>query len=207
MLGQELGLADPGVSLGTSFTRLLDARRTASDAAIEASSRELTESRLLLVDDRPELLNSLYELVRAHGYVHVEKALGGQAALDALANGEFELVLLDLIMPDVSGHDVLQFARDRGIKSKIVVVSGDASFSGVKHALTCGAFDFVKKPYEASELVATMQNALQARDLELRNSSMSRQLKESEMLYRFIVNSSPDLVYICLLYTSDAADE
>jgi len=176
VLGKELGLTDPGVSVGTSFTRLLNARRSDTDSIEEVSSREITESRLLLVDDRPELLNSLYDLVKAHGYVHIEKALGGQAALDALAKSEFELVLLDLIMPDVSGHDVLQFARDQGIKSKIVVVSGDASFSGVKHALTCGAFDFVKKPYEASELVATMHNALQARDLELRNTTMSRQL-------------------------------
>ena len=208
VLGKELGLTDPGVSLGTSFTRLLNARRNESDSIEEISSRDITQSRLLLVDDRPELLNSLYDLVKLHGFERVEKALGGQAALDALAKSEFELVLLDLIMPDVSGHDVLQFARDRGIKSKVVVVSGDASFSGVKHALTCGAFDFVKKPYEASELVATMQNALQARDLELRNTSMSRQLKESEMLYRFIVNSSPDLVYMldrngCFMFLND----
>jgi len=172
VLGKELGLADPSVSLGTSFSRLLDARRDDADASQDVPSREITESRLLLVDDRPELLNSLYDLVTMHGYVHVEKALGGQAALDALASSEFELVLLDLIMPDVSGHDVLQFVRDRNIQSKVVVVSGDASFSGVKHALTCGAFDFVKKPYEASELVATMQNALQARDLELRNTAL-----------------------------------
>ena len=194
--------------LGNSFSRLLAACRNEGEAPVSTESRAMTESRLLLVDDRPELLNSLYELVKAHGYTHVERALGGQAALDALAAQEFELVLLDLIMPDISGHDVLQHARDRGLKSKIVVVSGDASFSGVKHALTCGAFDFVKKPYEAGELIATMENALKARDLELRNTHMSRQLRESEMLYRFIVNSSPDLVYMldrngCFMFLND----
>ena len=200
--------APTAASLGTSFMRLLDACRSDAPSDAETAPRENTESRLLLVDDRPELLNSLYELVTLHGYADVETALGGQAALDALSSREFELVLLDLIMPDVSGHDVLQFARDRGLKSKIVVVSGDSSFSGVKHALTCGAFDFVKKPYEAGELIATMENALKARDLELRNTNMSRQLRESEMLYRFIVNSSPDLVYMldrngCFMFLND----
>ena len=207
-LSRELGGDGSSVSLSTSFTRLLDACRIDVEALAKDSPRELTQSRLLLVDDRPELLNSLYELVKLHGFEHAERALGGQAALDALASNSYELVLLDLIMPDVSGHDVLQYVRDRGIQSKVVVVSGDASFSGVKHALTCGAFDFVKKPYEASELVATIQNALQARDLEQRNSDMSRALKESEMLYRFIVNSSPDLVYMldrngCFMFLND----
>jgi|GEM_PF-150841 len=199
---------EASVSLGSSFTRLLDACRTDGQGEDEDSPPAITDSRLLLVDDRPELLNSLYELVKMHGYTNVERALGGQAALDALNDREFDLVLLDLIMPDVSGHDVLQFARDRGLKTKIVVVSGDASFSGVKHAMTCGAFDFVKKPYEADELVATIQNALNARDLERRHSQMSRALKESEMLYRFIVNSSPDLVYMldrngCFMFLND----
>ncbi len=203
--------APSAASLGTSFMRLLDACRTDAQSGAEAEPLVITESRLLLVDDRPELLNSLYELVKVHGFTNVEKALGGQAALDALSSGEYELVLLDLIMPDVSGHDVLQFARDKNLQSKIIVVSGDSSFSGVKHALTCGAFDFVKKPYEAAELLATMDNALNARDLEQRNSNMSRQLHESEMLYRFIVNSSPDLVYMldrngCFMFLNDRID-
>lgn len=198
------GVSNPG----TSFSRLLDACRGGAPAGSVEGTADLSNSRLLLVDDRPELLASLYELVSLQGFGDVQQALGGQAALDLLEAQEFDLVLLDLIMPDVSGHDVLQYARDKGLKSKIIVVSGDASFSGVKHALTCGAFDFVKKPYEAGELLATMENALRQRDLEIRNTQMSRQLRESELLYRFIVNSSPDLVYMldrngCFMFLND----
>ena len=203
------GISSPG----SSFARLLDACRADGVEAKERGESPPAAARLLLVDDRPELLKSLYELVELHGYTQVERALGGQAALDALAGAEtaedpFDLVLLDLIMPDVSGHDVLQFARDRKLSCKIIVVSGDASFSGVKHALTCGAVDFVKKPYEAGELIATMQNALRQLELERRNSVMARQLDESELLHRFIVNSSPDLVYMldrngCFMFLND----
>ena len=198
------GISNPG----TSFSRLLEAVRGEATASTDQTAFEITNSRLLLVDDRPELLASLYELISLQGFRHVQQALGGQAALDLLEIHEFDLVLLDLIMPDVSGHDVLQYARDKGLQAKIIVVSGDASFSGVKHALTCGAFDFVKKPYEAGELLATMENALRQRDLESRNTQMSRQLHESELLYRFIVNSSPDLVYMldrngCYMFLND----
>ena len=152
-------------------------------------------AHLLLVDDKPELLKSLSDLVSAHGY-RVSEALGGRAALDMLASRDFDVVLLDLIMPDVSGHDVLEYAAAHDVTAKIVVVSGDASFSGAKSVLTRGAFDFVRKPYEPAELIAAVEKALRHRDLEKSNELMEHRLKESEELHRFIVNSSPDLVYM-----------
>ncbi|MCP5179334.1 MAG: EAL domain-containing protein [Pseudomonadales bacterium] len=163
--------------------------------------------RILLVDDKKDLLESLYQLVTLHGY-QATRALGGQAALDALAADAYDVVLLDLIMPGVSGHDVLDFIAREQIDTKVIVVSGDASFSGVKHALHCGAFDFVKKPYEAAELIATMETALRQVRLENENQDMGAQLRASEELHRFIVNSSPDLVYMldrngCFTFLND----
>ena len=169
-----------------SFSRLT----SGPDTAPESSG-----ASILLVDDKPELLNSLYQLITLHGY-EADAALGGQAALDHLKQKDYDVVLLDLIMPGVSGHDVLEHAAAKKLSCKIIVVSGDSSFSGVKHALHCGAFDFVKKPYEAGELVATMETALKQCELESKNEVMEGKLKESEELHRFIVNSSPDLVYM-----------
>jgi diguanylate cyclase (GGDEF)-like protein/PAS domain S-box-containing protein len=151
--------------------------------------------RLLVVDDRPELLKSQSEVVRLHGY-QVTEALGGKAALDALVANEFDVVLLDLIMPDVSGHDVLDFASQRKLTAKFIVVSGDASFDGVKSALTRGALDFVRKPSEPAELIATIEKALRQRQLERSHDLMGERLRVSEELHKFIVNHSPDLVYL-----------
>ena len=150
---------------------------------------------LLLVDDKQELLTSLYHLVTLHGY-EADQALGGEAAMSALQDDEYDVVLLDLIMPGISGHDILDYAAREKLRCKIIVVSGDSSFSGVKHALHCGAFDFVKKPYEAAQLIATMETALRQVRLEYEHEAMESQVKESEELHRFIVNSSPDLVYM-----------
>ncbi len=168
---------------------------------------ELHQARILLVDDKQELLTSLHHLVTLYGY-EADQALGGEAAMNALQNDTYDVVLLDLIMPGVSGHDILDYAAREKLKCKIVVVSGDSSFSGVKHALHCGAFDFVKKPYEAAELIATMETALRQVRLEVEHEVMEGQLKESEELHRFIVNSSPDLVYMldrngCFTFLND----
>jgi diguanylate cyclase (GGDEF)-like protein/PAS domain S-box-containing protein len=156
---------------------------------------EFQQAKILLVDDKQELLTSLHHLITMYGY-DAEQALGGEAAMQALQHDEYDVVLLDLIMPGISGHDILDYAAREKLKCKIIVVSGDSSFSGVKHALHCGAFDFVKKPYEAAELIATMETALRQVRLEHQHDELESQLKESEQLHRFIVNSSPDLVYM-----------
>jgi PAS domain S-box-containing protein len=168
---------------------------------------DVGSARILLVDDKKELLTSLYHLVTLYGY-EADQALGGEAALEAISNNEYDVVLLDLIMPGVSGHDILDFAAREKLNCKVIVVSGDSSFSGVKHALHCGAFDFVKKPYEAAELIATMETALRQVRLENQHDEMESQLKQSEELHRFIVNSSPDLVYMldrngCFTFIND----
>lgn len=170
-------------------------------------SPEFDQAKILLVDDKQELLTSLFHLVTLYGY-DAKQALGGEAAMQALAGNQFDLVLLDLIMPGISGHDILDYAAREKLKCKIIVVSGDSSFSGVKHALHCGAFDFVKKPYEAAELIATMETALRQVRMEHQHDEMESQLKESEELHRFIVNSSPDLVYMldrngCFSFVND----
>ncbi|MEN9805729.1 MAG: hypothetical protein RL756_237 [Pseudomonadota bacterium] len=150
---------------------------------------------LLIVDDDPGLLRSLNDLLVLHGH-RPEQALGGRQALAALERSAFDIVLLDLVMPEVSGQQILEFAAERGLNSKIIVVSGEHSFEAVHHALRCGAFGYVRKPYDPRELIATLDNALRQHRLERDNARMQTQLRDSESLHRFIVNSSPDLVYI-----------
>ena len=135
------------------------------------SSADAPAPKILLVDDKQELLTSLFHLVTLYGY-DADQALGGEAAMQALAEDSYDVVLLDLIMPGISGHDILDYAAREKLKCKIIVVSGDSSFSGVKHALHCGAFDFVKKPYEAAELIATMETALRQVRLEYQTEEM-----------------------------------
>jgi diguanylate cyclase (GGDEF)-like protein/PAS domain S-box-containing protein len=150
---------------------------------------------ILLVDDDAAMLSSLRLLLKANGH-RVASAQGGSQALELLQSTDYDLMLLDLQMPDVGGHDILVHLREKKIDTKVIVVSGETSFSMVKAALLEGAYDFVRKPYDAGELLTTINNGLQSRTLEQQHKAMGLALEESERLHRYIVNNSPDIVYV-----------
>jgi diguanylate cyclase len=151
--------------------------------------------RILLADDDPRLLASLSKLLRIHG-LEVDTVEGGTQALSRLTVEPFDLLLLDLRMPAVSGHDVMKEMAARGIDTMTIVVSGEGSFDDLSQALRGGAYDYIKKPYSADELLQTVSNALQKKRLEDHNRAMQAQLLESERLHRFVVDHSPDIIFM-----------
>ncbi|MDX1589113.1 MAG: EAL domain-containing protein [Oleiphilaceae bacterium] len=153
------------------------------------------DRRILVVDDEPRLLESLSELLAAHNFT-ADAAGGGEAACHRLAGNEYDLVLLDLHMPGVNGYDVMDFMARNNITAAVVVVSGETSFSAVSRALRRGAFDYIRKPYDGEELIATIDSALEAQHLMRSHQDMQNRLRQSEELHRYIVNSSPDIVFI-----------
>ncbi|MEQ8663573.1 MAG: response regulator, partial [Gammaproteobacteria bacterium] len=166
--------------------------------------------RVLIVDDKPAPLEVLQGLMQRLGFA-AQTALGGEAALRALRSEPFDLMLLDLVMPVVDGHAVLDFCQRHGLATRTIVLSGDDSFAATRHALQCGAFDFVRKPYAVSALLATVERAVQQTELERENRRIASRLRDSEALHRFIVNSSPDLVYMvdrdgCFTFLNDRVE-
>jgi len=152
-------------------------------------------ARILLADDDPRLLESLHALLQLYRY-DVDTALGGQEAIAQLCRNHYDLLLLDLRMPDVSGHDVMQYMTTHQIATMTIVVSGETSIDDISRALRNGAYDYLKKPYVPEELLATINNAIRKKRLEDAHRVMEGRLNRSEKLHRFIVNNSPDLIYI-----------
>jgi diguanylate cyclase (GGDEF)-like protein/PAS domain S-box-containing protein len=150
--------------------------------------------RILLVDDEPRLLSSLHELLRDRDY-HLVTATCGSEALAHLTRLKFDLVLLDLRLPDMSGHEIMDFINEKGIDADVIVMSGDVGIEAAIGALKRGAYDYLRKPYSREELLKTVANALQQRRLELANQRIASQLENSEKLYRYLVDSSPDIIY------------
>ncbi|HSB96595.1 MAG TPA: diguanylate cyclase, partial [Spongiibacteraceae bacterium] len=162
--------------------------------SLELLDRDVT-ARILLADDDPRLLESLQGLLKLYQY-HVDTAVGGQAAIEQLSNNHYDLLLLDLRMPDISGHDVMQHMLTHEIATMTIVVSGETSIDDISRALRNGAYDYLKKPYVPEELLATVNNAIRKKRLEDSNRVMESRLNRSEKLHRFIVNNSPDIIYI-----------
>jgi diguanylate cyclase (GGDEF)-like protein/PAS domain S-box-containing protein len=151
--------------------------------------------KILAVDDQMRMLESVQELVSAQGY-NIDIARGGRAAIKRLEEGSYDVVFLDLMMHDLSGHDVMAHIRENDINVIVIVVSGDASIDAAIQALRAGAHDFLRKPYAPELLINTLENAVRHRLLEEENRDIQKKLKHSEKLYRFMVNNSPDIVYI-----------
>ncbi|CAN7601894.1 EAL domain-containing protein [Pseudoduganella sp. LjRoot289] len=150
--------------------------------------------RLLLVDDEPRLLSSLYELLRDRDYQLVTATCGSEA-LAQLTKLQFDLVLLDLRLPDMSGHEIMDFMNSKGIACDVIVMSGDVGIEAAIGALKRGAYDYLRKPYSREELLKTVENALAQRRLAVDNERIASRLENSERMYRNLVDSSPDIIY------------
>lgn len=150
---------------------------------------------VLIVDDEPIQVESLKELVELSGH-QVETATSGTSAIELLDNYTFDILLLDLNMPGMTGFEVIDHVTSNEIHCKVVVVSGEADFESARKALNKGAYDFVKKPYLPDELFTTMGNAARKKELEDANRQIQEKLEESEHLHRFIVDHSPDIVFM-----------
>jgi diguanylate cyclase (GGDEF)-like protein/PAS domain S-box-containing protein len=175
-----------------SVSTAINPATDAPHSALQFESDNLP--RILLVDDEPRLLSSLYELLRDRDY-HLVTASCGAEALAHLGRVRFDLVLLDLRLPDMSGHDIMDFINEKEIEADVIVMSGEVGIDAAIGALKRGAYDYLRKPYSREELLKTVANALQQRRLELANLRIASQLEDSEKLYRYLVDSSPDIIY------------
>ncbi|SNT36073.1 response regulator receiver modulated diguanylate cyclase/phosphodiesterase with PAS/PAC sensor(s) [Noviherbaspirillum humi] len=151
-------------------------------------------SRLLLVDDEPKLLASLHALLDGRGFA-LTTASSGSAAIAELGRARFDLVLLDLGMPDMSGHDVMDFINAGRITTEVIVLSGHTGIDAAIGAINRQAYGYLRKPYRQDELLNLVRNALERRKLATENRSLFARLAHSEKMYRFLIDSSPDIIY------------
>ncbi len=162
---------------------------------MKGQERGVPPASVLAVDDEPRLLSSLEALLLSRGY-RVQTAAGGHEACAWLERQRFDLVLADLMMPEVDGFEVMRYVQEKGHDSPVIVVSGDSSIESAIGALRAGAHDFVRKPYAPEVLLKTVENAMRQRRLERDAQQMEARLRRSEQLYRYMVNNSPDIIYM-----------
>ncbi|MGQ0544773.1 MAG: response regulator transcription factor [Betaproteobacteria bacterium] len=115
--------------------------------------------KILIADDEPNIVAALDFLLRRHGY-EVQVATTGQEALDLVAAGRPDLVLLDVMMPVVNGYDVCRAIRagERGGALKIVMLT--AKGEQAEKAAAAGADLYFPKPFSTSELVGVIGQLL-----------------------------------------------
>ncbi|ERS11196.1 diguanylate cyclase [Marinobacter sp. EN3] len=166
----------------------------ASEQTTESSSLSRRPS-ILVADDEPRLLKTLADLLRSRGF-EVSEAHGGRQACEQLHRQAYDLALLDLNMPELDGFQVMAETGRLQPDCGVIVVSGESSFSTVSRALRRGALDYIRKPFDPEELLATVEGVLGKQSLIRAHEMVQSRLEKSEALHRYIVNSSPDIVFM-----------
>ena len=116
---------------------------------------------ILLVDDNPQNLQVLGKLLQEEEY-EIEFAVNGEAALDWLRNKQFDLILLDLNMPEMNGFEVCKIIRSDNEMCNVPVIflSAESERESILKGFEVGAQDYVTKPFDSRELLARVKTQL-----------------------------------------------
>lgn len=148
------------------FSEVIQALSQGAGQLKESPAPDLTQQtkmpehpRILVVDDDDALRMVLSDILLKEGFV-VTTAIDGQAAIELLRNHTYDLVLLNIFMPNISGYGVLTFINEHNISTKIIMLT---AYSELKLAVECkelGADDFIGKPFMRRDLLNTIRQVL-----------------------------------------------
>ena len=134
-----------------------------SEALEEIVMREvkaLTVPKILIVDDEPNIADTFAEQISVRFNCEVDVAHSGKEALERIKNDNFDVVLLDIMMPGFSGIDVITKAQKFSPQTKFLAISGYDSDEVATKALKAGAVDFIHKPTPAKAIALKIQHIL-----------------------------------------------
>jgi DNA-binding NtrC family response regulator len=139
------------------------------------------KAHLLLVDDDPNTLASLSRAFRLAGH-EATVCDNATRAVELLRTETFDLILSDVVMPGRSGLELLEDLKKAGVKTPIILISGQANIEMAVKATKLGALDFLEKPLSTDKLLLTVENALRLSRLEDENRELRHRLGRHELV-------------------------
>src|SRR5690242_15167076 len=140
-------------------------------------TQETHRGRILVIDDEPDIREGLEALLTSENY-RVELAGNATEGLKRLEESTYDLVLLDLMMPDKSGMQVLEEIRLRDHETPIFLITAYGSIQAAVDALKRGASDYFSKPWDNEKLLIEIERMISKRRLERENVELKRALKQ-----------------------------
>src|SRR4051794_6122953 len=121
-------------------------------------------STVLIVDDEKNIRRTVRLVLEGEGFA-VEEAASGEEALARLPDVDADVVLLDVQLPGVSGHDVIETWKRASLENPptVIMISGHGTLADAVRATKAGAYDFLEKPLDRERLMVTLRNALERR--------------------------------------------
>ena len=123
----------------------------------------MSKYNILIVEDEPAMLSGLKDNLEFEGY-HVDTAIEGESGLNKILNNNYSLVLLDVMLPNLSGFDICKKVRNDGIKTPIILLTAKGEEIDKVLGLEFGADDYITKPFGLRELLARIKAVLRRTD-------------------------------------------
>jgi len=141
----------------------------------------VSSEKILLIDDSPDILTHLSEYLKNEGY-EVEASTDGEKAISMIERKCYDIILTDLMMPNIDGMEVLKYVTQHSRESICMILTGYGTIKNAVEAVKLGAFDYLTKPIKMDEILITLKRALEFRDLKRENQNLRNQLKKK---YKF----------------------
>jgi DNA-binding NtrC family response regulator len=133
----------------------------------------VARASILVVDDEPNIVRTVRNALRVEGY-EADTAANGAEGLEKLASRAYDLALLDVMLPQLDGLEVLKRARAQGVETPVIVMSGHGTIETAVQATRLGAQDFLEKPLSTEKLLLTIANTLELSRLTSENKKLRR---------------------------------
>jgi DNA-binding NtrC family response regulator len=146
-------------------------------------------ARILIVDDEEIVVRSCLRILGGGDY-DVESARNGREALGKIDENDYDVVILDIMMPEIDGMEVLQRVKEAHPDVDVIMVTGHSQIETAVRSMKLGAFDYLPKPFDPDELELVVQRALERRRLLQENLHLKTEVSSK---YRFenIIGASP----------------
>jgi two-component system nitrogen regulation response regulator NtrX len=141
--------------------------------------------RILIVDDEHEIRSTLSAALGRRGF-RVETAINIEGARK-MPFGKYDVILLDVMLPDGNGVDLLQEIMKEPDHPPVVMMSGVAGIDAAVKSIQVGAVDFLEKPLSLDRVLLTINNILKAENLKEENRALS------QIIYGSFIGDSPDI--------------
>lgn len=132
--------------------------------------------RLLIVEDEETLCESLKRVLSREGYT-VDTAGSAESALEMLEDGVYDLIVTDIILPGITGIELLKKIKERMPEQIVIITTAYASLETAVEALRTGAYDYVVKPVMHEEIKQIVKNALTQMALQAENTRLKKEIE------------------------------
>ncbi len=134
---------------------------------------------ILVVDDESGILDTLRILLRKEGF-EATTAQGGKAGLEQIRTGNHDIILTDVRMPQVTGLDILQAAKEQDPMTPVILMTAQASLQTAIQAVNQGAFYYIQKPFSNDELLVILRRACEYRLIRVENKQLKQDIRRRE---------------------------